>query len=136
MIGELETRDKDIEREIDPAKLDAELESTLNAMCDLRNNLGMFVRCLDAYEKSTSHTDTSSMSRSDLKLPRLDLPTFDGNYLSWTSFWELFDACVHRNESLSNIERMQYLQKDRRTDKQRILKAKISHSSQQFPFQK
>ena len=45
-----------------------------------------------------------------VKLPKLDVPTFDGNILHWRSFWEQFSISVHDRSHLSNSEKLVYLQ--------------------------
>ena len=47
--------------------------------------------------------------RKSLKLPAIELPTFDGTYENWMSFQDLFKATVHSDTSLSGAEKMQYL---------------------------
>ena len=44
-----------------------------------------------------------------VKLPELVIPTFDGNNLQWSEFWDLFHITVDQNEQLSEIERFCYL---------------------------
>ena len=45
-----------------------------------------------------------------VKLPKLDVPTFDGNILNWRSFWEQFRISVHDCSNLSDSEKLVYLQ--------------------------
>ena len=42
-----------------------------------------------------SGSPTSSSDRKGVKLPKLYVPTFDGNILHWRSFWEQFCASVY-----------------------------------------
>ena len=59
----------------------------------------------------SSHLPTSS-SISDtkgVKLPKLDVPTFDGNLLNWKTFWEQFKVAVHVQPNLSDSEKLAYL---------------------------
>ena len=53
---------------------------------------------------TVAHTDTG------VKLPKLDVPTFDGNLIHWKPFWEQFAVAVHNKRSLSNAEKTVYLQ--------------------------
>ena len=56
---------------------------------------------------SSSPSAGSSPSAPDhkgVKLPKLDLPTFDGNILNCRSFWEKFRVSVHDRSSLSDSE--------------------------------
>ena len=51
----------------------------------------------------------NSNVNSHIKLPRLDLPTFSGSFSDWISFRDIFQATVHNNASLSNVQKLQYL---------------------------
>lgn len=44
-----------------------------------------------------------------VKLPKLDVPTFNGNILNWRSFWEQFSVSVHSRTALSDAEKLVYL---------------------------
>ena len=44
-----------------------------------------------------------------VRLPKLDLPSFNGDVLNFTEFWDMFKTSVHCNTSLSDAERMTYL---------------------------
>ena len=57
---------------------------------------------------STVSTIPSS-SGQGVKLPKLDVPTFDGNILNWTTFWEKFCISVHERFNLSDAEKLIYL---------------------------
>ena len=46
---------------------------------------------------------------SNIKLPSINLPTFDGNYIHWRSFEDAFCAFVDKNESLSDVQKLCYL---------------------------
>ena len=45
-----------------------------------------------------SHWTSSNSDGGEVKLSKFDVPTFDGNLLSWKSFWEEF--WYHRTQSL------------------------------------
>ena len=55
-------------------------------------------------------TTVTSSDSSGVKLPKLDVPTFDGNILNWKQFWEQFAVSVHDRSNLSNAEKLVYLQ--------------------------
>ena len=44
-----------------------------------------------------------------VKLPKLDVPTFDGDILHWKQFWEQFAVSVHDRSNLSDAEKLVYL---------------------------
>lgn len=48
-------------------------------------------------------------SKMEIKLPRLSLPIFSGDYKEWNSFSDLFSCTVHKNSQLTNVQKLQYL---------------------------
>ena len=57
-----------------------------------------------------SQTPVASLEDKGVKLPKLDVPKFDGNILNWRSFWEQFCVAVHDRTHLSDSEKLVYLQ--------------------------
>ena len=45
----------------------------------------------------------------NVPLPKINIPPFDGQIYMWIDFKSIFDSLVHNNDSLSNIEKFQYL---------------------------
>lgn len=63
--------------------------------------------------KKLLHHSSNTSSPSDsqgVKLPKLDVPTFDGNIIKWRSFWEQFCVSLHDRSNLSDPEKLVYLQ--------------------------
>ncbi|XP_043199674.1 uncharacterized protein LOC122369203 [Amphibalanus amphitrite] len=52
---------------------------------------------------------SASVSALSPQLPRLDLPSFDGDVLKWIPFWERFGAAVGERE-LPDVVKFEYLQ--------------------------
>ena len=50
-------------------------------------------------------------SSENCKLPKLELPIFKGSPLEWQGFWDQFEVSIHRNESISDIDRFNYLKR-------------------------
>ena len=46
-----------------------------------------------------------------VKLPSLNIPTFDGEPTNWKSYWQQFEATIHKSKKLDDQLRMQYLLK-------------------------
>ena len=44
-----------------------------------------------------------------LKLPIIEIPTFDGDRKTWPAFWSAFSAHVHNNTSLDDVIKFTYL---------------------------
>ena len=65
-------------------------------------------------DTNTSHPPTKASQvtqavNTTVRLPRLDLPTFSGNALEWQPFWDGFDAAVHSNPAISEVQKLNYL---------------------------
>ena len=50
-----------------------------------------------------------TVSKNGVKLPTLAVPTFDGNIISWRSFWEQYTVSVHERSDLSPSQKLTYL---------------------------
>ncbi|GBM19339.1 hypothetical protein AVEN_195979-1 [Araneus ventricosus] len=44
-----------------------------------------------------------------VKLPRLQIPQYDGNILNFNDFYSQFEAAIHKNSNLSDVEKFNYL---------------------------
>ena len=44
-----------------------------------------------------------------MKLPKLELPTYSGDLLKFQNFWDQFEAAVHNNDDLPDIQKFTYL---------------------------
>ena len=42
-------------------------------------------------------------------LPKITLNEFSGDLLEWTSFWDSFEAAIHRNRGITDVDKMNYL---------------------------
>lgn len=51
----------------------------------------------------------SSCNHNSIKLPTINLPTFDGNYLKWLEFRDTFESLINLNDSISDINKFHYL---------------------------
>ena len=54
-------------------------------------------------------SSVSSPGKTQVKLPKLVLKKFNGDHSKWISFWDTFEASVHKNENLSPIDKFNYL---------------------------
>jgi hypothetical protein len=61
-------------------------------------------------DNSLIAANQSTFTRShSVRLKKLDLQSFDGNFKNWTTFIELFNILVNNNDELTNVEKFQYL---------------------------
>src|SRR5215472_15024419 len=48
-------------------------------------------------------------SNQHIKLPTIQIPSFDGDYCSWLNFKDTFESLIAQNTALSNIQKFHYL---------------------------
>ena len=51
----------------------------------------------------------STPTGTRVKLPKIILPRFSGNVMQWPSFWDSYNSSIHRNETLSEVDKFNYL---------------------------
>ncbi|XP_012524163.1 uncharacterized protein LOC105829678 [Monomorium pharaonis] len=82
----------------------------IHAMLDVgHGNDNEMISVLPTHSTSHSTPTVFPSCSHQVRLPRVDLPRFTGNYSDWLSFRELFQALVVTNPSLSAVEKLQYL---------------------------
>ena len=54
-------------------------------------------------------------------LPKLELPTFNGEPLEWHPFWVCFEAAIHSNTSLTNVQKLNYLRAQVKGEAARVI---------------
>ena len=59
-------------------------------------------------EKSDAVSQSGSQASVEAKLPKLELPLFDGEPTDWTSFWDQFAAIVDSSD-LPDVTKFTYL---------------------------
>ncbi len=90
-----------------------EVETSVNAMdkdvfdCSLQLKKLLFTLTPGVIPNPS--TESPATITSGVGLPKIDVPTFDGNILSWQTFWEQFSIAVHEHTSLSDTGKLVYL---------------------------
>ena len=68
-----------------------------------------------------------------MKLPKLDVPTFDGDILHWRTFWEQFCIAIHDRPHLSNAEKLAYLRHSLKDGTAKSTIEGLSRSGDHYP---
>ena len=61
-------------------------------------------------ESSSSRSSVGGEGKNIVNLPKLTLPTFDGDILTFQSFWDKFTAIIDSREDLPKVNKFSYLQ--------------------------
>ena len=67
-------------------------------------------KCSHRVKKLTSKSTAPVVDGKGVRLPKLDVPTFDGDVLHWTQFWEQLKISIHDRPQLFESEKLVYLQ--------------------------
>lgn len=59
--------------------------------------------------QNQNHNGQQNLNQSNVKLPKIGLPSFEGSYHTWMSFKNRFTKLIHEKTSLSNVEKLEYL---------------------------
>lgn len=60
-------------------------------------------------DSSTTILNIQKSIHSEIKLPTIQLPTFNGKYEEWQTFYDLFCSLIHNNKCLSSVQKLHYL---------------------------
>ena len=67
-----------------------------------------------------------------VRLPKIDVPTFNGDLLQWQTFWEQFRIAVHNRRDLSATEKLVYLRHSLKDGPAKSVVEGLSHSGDQY----
>lgn len=51
----------------------------------------------------------SPVNFNNVRLPKIDIRKFDGEISDWLAFRDTFDSLIHRNGTITNIQKFNYL---------------------------
>lgn len=112
---ELSSLDDEILSSLDPEEIEKDVSESMKLFepvhlveAKLDDRLNKIT--LISSEKAPSSAPSSSSS-VNFRLPKFELPFFNGDPLCWQGFWDQFNASIHSNESIRDIDRFNYLKR-------------------------
>ncbi len=84
------------------------------------------------HSPSSDSTEALTPEPRGVKLPKIDVPTFDGDMLHWTTFWEQFDIAIHGRSDISDTEKLVYLRHSLKDCTAKSVIEGLSHSGDQY----
>lgn len=61
------------------------------------------------FKKIENPAPQAAVKQTNIKLPKINIPVFNGNISNWPTFFGLYKSLIHENKTLSNSEKFQYL---------------------------
>ena len=111
-IIDLLEKKENVEQEIEaPSEFISEIYGGLAAIDDALKKLDekkSYVPVEQATE-TVSHTNSHICTSTRVKLPKLEVRKFSGKIQDWHEFWDSFESAIHKNESLSDVDKFTYL---------------------------
>ncbi|XP_077869631.1 uncharacterized protein LOC144361539, partial [Saccoglossus kowalevskii] len=121
-LENLKLLDEEILNETEDDDFDKELEESDDYAIKMNEYVVKFEGFLQRMTtRSTSSRDNTSTTENGpspdstqqttrkVNLPKLTLTAFSGDILTWMSFKDGFDAAVHNDSSLDDVQKFQYL---------------------------
>ena len=81
----------------------------------------------EALVPTTPETPTRGVN-----LPKIEIATFNGDLLSWQTFWEQFDVSIHSRRDVSNAEKLAYLRHSLKDGSAKAAIEGLSQSGDQY----
>ena len=98
-------------------------------------DVGLTLKKLAVKTSSVSGATSAESSTPDsklIKLPKLDIPTFDGNILRWLTFWEQYRVAIHDRSDLSQAQKLLYLRQSLKDGSAKNVIEGLSRSGEQY----
>ena len=130
-LGVLSELNTSILDQVEDDEIDKEIEETSDLKGDIQErivNIELVIRSdrsssesedeggslyaatsVSSSKKSSAKKKDAKQIAQTVKLPKLVIKKFGGNHAEYQSFWDSFDATIHSNESLNDIEKLNYL---------------------------
>ena len=101
-------KSRELEKEIEDSGEFCEHVYSILAKIDLRLEEGKHGVCKQTPVTNQEISNTGNTESAKVKLPKIELKSFSGNYQEWQGFWDTFQSAVDGNTSISAIEKFTY----------------------------
>ena len=113
-IEAIRVLDKEIAEHLDGKDLDNEIEESLDYSAEVITGKSQLVRFIkmkiEVVIVPIIPPAPIDFGRDVYtQLPKITLNEFSGKLLEWASFWDSFEAAIHRNPRITDVDKMNYL---------------------------
>ena len=110
-INQLTEIDEEILNALDPDSIEDDMSESMTILRPSYEILAGLTMKLEKLSGSPPIPPSNSSVNVNCKLPDLELPVFKGQPLKWRGFWDQFEVAIDRNDSLSDINKFNYLKR-------------------------
>ncbi|XP_077989885.1 uncharacterized protein LOC144444346 [Glandiceps talaboti] len=112
-LGELSAFERQLQERKEECQpgITKQLQSMFELQTQMQTQTKLLLEAQQQANLSPHHTSQHSPSSNsaNVKLPKLEITSFNGDILKWIEFWDSFASAVHYNTSLSPIDKFNYL---------------------------
>ena len=106
--------EQQVELLVEESSLETEIEASATYRDEaVQKSLALVIAWNRAHpavdEERSAASHSAGASQHTVKLPKLDLPKFNGDVMKFTSFWQQFEVCVDQQEDLPAVTKFNYL---------------------------
>ena len=87
----------------------------------LKSLMKQMRKWLTGLSDSNDDDDGSIHRENNVRIPRIELPIFDGQYKDWKTFFDMFKGTVHDHPTLPKKQKLYYLKGALKGDAKRVL---------------
>ena len=88
--------------------MDSAEDPTPTEDCYYESMSKLHTRLAEISQRAEAKGTKSTPSSSTLKLPQVSIPSFDGKYVEYKPFIELFNAFIHNDKGFDDIQKIFY----------------------------
>lgn len=112
-LAELEKKYDEIQSQIeleDNESVSDDRVHTENELCKIECKLNALLdKFVNLDKLNSSQSSNNAIINTQIQLPPIKLPRYNGNVLEWTHYFHMFHDLVHSRHDLTNIQKMHYL---------------------------
>ena len=112
-IVEVSNRQGDLVTHMTAEELEAEVDNLVhfkNSLSEAASKAQSWIARQDINSRVASSVSSNSGNLlSRMKLPDIKLPTFGGDLLKWTQYWDQMQAGIFSNPNLADVDKFTYL---------------------------
>ena len=105
-----EAKIDELQKQLEECIPEDELEGCIEEYCEWKDEIKfMLDKVHNSNNCNKTAKDTGTGERNNIRLPKLDLPAFSGDFLEWQMFHDSFLSSVHNRNDIADIDKFNYL---------------------------
>lgn len=86
-------------------------EETRRAIISIEGFFNPPTKTPSSTQLSTAHSQSTTLQQKStcVRLPKLEIRKFEGILYEWQEFWDCYEGSIHKNNSLTEVEKLSYL---------------------------